>query len=95
MMKNYYESVEINHNSNWSCIPDHPYRILIVGGSGSGKANVLLSLIKHQRSNIYKISLYIVDQFELKYQLLVNGIEKVGFKTLKKSKSIHQLFTNN
>ena len=23
MMKNYNESVEINHNSNWSYIPDH------------------------------------------------------------------------
>ena len=27
MMKNYDESVEINHNSNWPYIPDHPYRI--------------------------------------------------------------------
>ena len=34
MMKNYAESVEINHNPNWPCIPDHPYRILIIGGSG-------------------------------------------------------------
>ena len=48
MMKNYDESVEINHNLNWPYIPDHPYRILIIGGSGSRKANVLLNLIKHQ-----------------------------------------------
>ena len=48
MMKNYDQSDEINHNTIWPYIPDHPYRILIIGGSGSGKANVLLNLIKHQ-----------------------------------------------
>ena len=37
MMKNYDESVEISHNPNWSHIPDHPYRTLIIGDSGSGK----------------------------------------------------------
>ena len=36
------------HNSYWSLIPDHPYRILIVGDSGSGKINSLFSLITHQ-----------------------------------------------
>ena len=25
------------HNSNWPQIPVHPYRILIIRGSGSGK----------------------------------------------------------
>ena len=34
MAKNYDQSVEINHNSNFSYIPDHPYRILIIAGSG-------------------------------------------------------------
>ena len=55
MMKNYDESVKIKHNSNWPYIPDHPYRILIIGGSGSGKTKVLLNLIKHQRPDIDKI----------------------------------------
>ena len=27
------------HNEKWPCIPDNPYRILIIGGSGSGKTN--------------------------------------------------------
>ena len=27
------------HNSKWPYIPDHPYRILIVGGSGKEKQN--------------------------------------------------------
>ena len=45
-MKNYDESVEKSHNLNWPYIPDHLYRILIIGGLGSAKANVLLNLIK-------------------------------------------------
>ena len=36
------------HKRNWPKIPDHPYRILIIGGSGSGKANSLLNLISQQ-----------------------------------------------
>ena len=62
MMKNYDESVEINHNPNLFYIPEHPYRILIIGGLGSGKTNVLLNLINHQRLDltkfIYNKSLY-------------------------------------
>ena len=53
MVKNYDESVEINDNPNWSYIPDHPYRVLIVGGSGSGKINALLNLMKHQRPDLF------------------------------------------
>ena len=45
-MKNYDQSVEINHNPNWPYIPDHPYRIVIIGSSGSDKTNVLLNLTK-------------------------------------------------
>ena len=37
---------EVEHNSNWPYIPDHPYRILIIGRSGSGKTNALVNLIK-------------------------------------------------
>ena len=45
MMKNYDQSVQIKHNPNLCYIPHHPYRILIFGGSGSRKTNVLLNLI--------------------------------------------------
>ena len=41
------------HNPNWSKIPDHPYRTLIDGGTGSGKTNPLLNLINHE-PDIYK-----------------------------------------
>ena len=34
------------HNKNWPYIPDHTYRILIIGGSRSGKTNLLLNLIE-------------------------------------------------
>ena len=32
-------------NERWLHIPDHPYRILITGGSGSGKTNVFVCKI--------------------------------------------------
>ena len=85
-MKNYDQSVEINHNPNWHYITDHPYKILIIGSSGSGKTNVLLTLIKHQRPDIDKIYLYVKDPFESKYQLLINGRETVGIEILKNPK---------
>ena len=37
MLKNCDQWVEINDNLNWLYIPDHRYRILIIGGLGSGK----------------------------------------------------------
>ena len=37
----------IGHNSKCPYIPDHPYRILIIGGSGSGKTNELLNLMNN------------------------------------------------
>ena len=75
-MKNYDELFEINHNPNWSYIPDHAYRILIIGGSRSRKTNVLLKLIKDQQLNMDKTFLYVKDPLESKYQLLINGREK-------------------
>ena len=88
MMKNYDKSVEINHNPSWfePNIPDHPYRILIIGGSRSGKNYVLMNLKKHQWPDIDKIYLYIKDPLESKYQLPINGREKVGIENLKNPK---------
>ena len=65
------------HNSNRPEIADHSYEISIVGGSGSGKTNVLLGLINHE-SKIDKISFYAKDLHEAKYQLLINKIESPG-----------------
>ena len=43
----YVNANKIEHNENWPYIPDKPYRVLIIGGSGSGKINVLLTLIEN------------------------------------------------
>ena len=67
------------HNLNWPCIPDHPYRILIIGGSGTGKTNALLNLINNQQ-DIDKIYLYAKDTYEHKYQYLINKRESVGLR---------------
>ena len=69
-------------NGKWSYIPDHPYRILIIGGSGSGKTNALINLINEQDYNdvIDKIYLYAKDLNEPKYAYLIKKCENVGIK---------------
>ena len=44
---NYNNENKTKHNKNWPYIPDHPQRILIIGGSGSGKTNILLNLTEN------------------------------------------------
>ena len=58
---------------------DHPYRILIIGGSGSVKTNLLLNLIENQ-PDIDKMYLYAKDLYESKYQFLTNERESIGLK---------------
>ena len=66
---------------NWPFIPDHHYKILIIECSRSGKANVLLNLIKNQRPDTDKIYLYARDSLKSKYQLPINRRGKIGIKT--------------
>ena len=75
----YTNENRIRHNPNWTYIPDNPYRILIIGGSGSGKTNVLLNLINTQ-PDIDKIYLYTKDPYEDKYQFSINKRESIGLK---------------
>ena len=72
------------HNEKWPYIPDHPYRILIIGGSGSGKTNTLLNLINEQ-NDIDKIYLYARDLNEPKYKIFIKKREDAGIKYLNDS----------
>ena len=67
------------HKEKWLYIPYHLYRILIIGGSGSGKRNTLLNLINKQK-DIDKIYLYAKDLSEPKYEFLIKNCENAGIK---------------
>ena len=69
------------YNKKWPFIPDRPYWILIIGGSGSGKTNALLNLIS-QQDDIDKIYLYAKDLREPKYGFLIKRREDAGTKHL-------------
>ena len=90
----YTNENKIEHNLKWPYIPDHPYRIVIIGGSGSGKTNALLNLINNQ-PDIDKIYLYAKDPYEAKCQYLIKKREKVGSDismTVKPSWNIQMIF---
>ena len=74
---NYVNENKTKHNKNWPYIPDHPYRILIIRDSRSGKTNLLLNLIENQ-PDIHKIYLYAKDPYKSKYQYLINKRDGVG-----------------
>ena len=69
------------HNEKWPYIPDHPYRILITGGSGLGKTNTLLNLI-NEKIDIDKTYLYARDLNEPKYKILIKKRKDAGIKHL-------------
>ena len=75
----YTNENKTQQNSKWPYIPDHPYRIPMIGGSGSGIKNALLNLIENQ-PDIDEIYLYAKDPYEAKYQYLINIRKKVGLK---------------
>ena len=74
------------YNKKQPYIPDHPYRILIIGGSGSGKTNTLLNLINEQK-DIDKIYLYAKDLSESKYEYLIKNRENAGIKHVNNPKA--------
>ena len=82
----YANGNKTEHNLNWSYIPDHAYRILIIRGSESGKTNALLNLTNNQ-PDIDKIHLQAKDPYEAKYQFLTSKNENKGLKHFNDSKA--------
>ena len=58
------------HNEKWPYVPDHPYGILIIGGSGTGKTILLLNLIDEE-NDIDKNYLFAKELSEAKYEFLI------------------------
>ena len=84
-----------DHNKKWPYIPDHRYGMLIIEGSGSGKTNALLNLVKEQDNDILidKIYLYAKDLNEPKYQFLIKKREEVGINHLNDPKAFIEYST--
>ena len=90
---NYTNKNKTEHNSKWPYIPDHPYRKLIIGGSGSGKTNAFLNLwiiIKFicMQNIIY---LHAKDPYEEIYQFLINKRKSTELKHLNDPKAFTQM----
>ena len=88
-MINFDEYINENkskHSKNWPYTLDHPYRILIIEGSESGKTNALLNLTENQ-PDIDKIYLYTKDPYKAKYQYLITKREGVGINHFKNPKA--------
>ena len=77
----YANENKTEHNLKWPYIPYYQYRILIIGGSGSGRTNALLNLINNH-PDIDKMHLYAKDPYEPKYQFVTNKREGTGLKHL-------------
>ena len=94
MLKNYDQSVKINHNPNpvkinhksnhKSYILDHTYRIIDIDSLWSDKTNVFLNLIKTNNQILTK---FIHMSKIYSYQWLINRREKIGVKKFQNPKA--------
>ena len=78
---NYVNENRTEHNKKWPFIPDHPYKIIIIGGYGSGKINALINLINEQ-NDIDKMYIYAKDLSEPKYEYFIKKQKETGIKHL-------------
>ena len=79
------------HNLYWSQFLDHLYRILMIGGSESGKTKSSFNPIS-QQPDADEIYLYVKDPYEAKYQFLINKQETTGLKRFNDSQMIWMIF---
>ena len=96
----YTNENKLKHNPDWLHIPDYLNRILIIGGSESGKTNTLSNLINNQ-PDFDKIYLYAKDLYEPKYHFLINKRESIELKHfndlkvfIEYSNDIHDVYKN-
>ena len=87
-----YNLDAITNKNNKNDDKKWPYRMLIIGLSGSGKTNALLNLIQKQDTNslIDKIYFYAKDLSEPKYQPLIKKREKAGIKNFNDSSAFNE-----
>ena len=85
------------HNPNWPELLDHPYRILIIGGFGSGKTNSLFNLA-NQQPDVDKNYLHTKDLGKSKYQFLIKDVRTKHFNDFKAfieySKDMDDIYKN-
>ena len=89
----YTNENKIEHNLKCPYIPDHPRRILIIGGSGSGKTNALLNLIDNQ-PDIDEIYLYEKDPYEAKCRYFIKKREKLRLDHFNDSEAFTEYLNN-
>ena len=81
-MINYDDVMKENikkHNPDWPQISNHPYKMLITGGSGSGKTNALLNLIKKQDADNYRVIeniVFYILKIQMKQNIYINKAEQ-------------------
>ena len=97
-MINYDDVIKENikdHNPSCSQTFNHPHRILIIGGSGSGKTNALLTLIKNRM--MITVILLVKFIYKLRIQMMQNinislkEVKRNGFEILEASKGLYQI----
>ena len=90
---NYVNENKTKHNKNWPYIPDHLYRILMIGRFRIWKNKFIIKLLENQ-PDIDKIYLYAKYLYESKYQYSINKRESVGINHFKDPKGFIDYSSN-
>ena len=80
------------HNSDWPQIPDHPYGILVIEGSWSGKINALLNLIESKMMKIIVLSIKFIYILMIRMKQNINNLLKNVKRLVLKSWTTQRLY---